>query len=212
MGTSSAKQRILFNAAIAVMTVFAWCQMFFGWGGQGGLLLARGIGAFKYFTVLSNVFSGIVSGWVAFSLARGRAASRWQCTLKLSATTCVALTFLVVAVFLGPPMGWLPMYMGANLWLHLVLPLAAIVEFCLFEQGELQPRADLLALIPVALYGIGYAANVLINGVGEWPQKNDFYGFAQWGLDKTPLVIAVIAAVTWLMARIIIKLRERFLR
>ncbi|MCR4688956.1 MAG: hypothetical protein K5745_05310, partial [Saccharofermentans sp.] len=38
------------------------------------------------------------------------------------------------------------------------------------------------AAVPTLLYGIGYAANILINGMGDaWPYSNDFYGFLNWG-------------------------------
>ena len=63
--------RITINAVIAGMTAVAWVQIALGWGSDGGLLLSVGIESLKYFTVLSNIFSGIVSFVVAERLARG---------------------------------------------------------------------------------------------------------------------------------------------
>ena len=204
--------RITINAAIAGMTAVAWVQMALGWGSDGGLLLSVGIESLKYFTVLSNIFSGIVSFVVAARLARGREVTPVLLAVKLAATTSVALTFTVVVAFLAPLFGWIAMFVGANFWLHLALPLAAIIEFCLFETGELPRGAALMATIPTVLYGAGYYINILINGVGEWPNTNDWYGFLAGGIETGPIVFAVIASATWLLACLIVKLRKRFLR
>ena len=31
------------------------------------------------------------------------------------------------------------------------------------------------------IYGAGYLGNILLNGVGEWPDTNDWYSFMMWG-------------------------------
>ena len=188
--------RIAANAVIALLTLIMLLRMLFGWGGETGLLISHGIAAFKYFTVLSNVFSGAVAAIVAVRCARGGEVAPALLALKLAATASVALTFAVVVAFLAPSLGWLAMYAGVNFWFHLALPLAAIVEFCLLEEGSLPPRAELAATVPMLLYGAVYYANILINGVGEWPNLNDFYGFTQWGMEKAPVVFAVIACAT----------------
>ena len=203
------RARLWSNIAIAVGTALATCQIMFGWGSEGGLLLSSGIGAFKYFTVLSNIFSGGVAAVFAVRLGLGREIGPGLMTLKLAATTSVGLTFLTVVVFLAPKYGLLAMYIGANLWLHLLLPLMAMVGFCLVETGDLLPRATLLATIPMILYGAGYYANIVINGVGEPPHVNDFYGFAQWGMDRTPVVFVVIAVITWGIALVHVLLRGK---
>ena len=209
MAQREQRARFWCNVAIAVGTMLATCQIMFGWGSDGGLLLSSGIGAFKYFTVLSNIFSGIVAAVFAVQLARGRKIGSRLMTLKLASTTSVGLTFLTVVVFLAPMYGWLAMYVGANLWLHLLLPLMAMIGFCLFERGELSRGATLAATLPMILYGAGYYANILANGVGEPPHVNDFYGFMQWGIERAPIVFAVMAAITWTVALVLLILHGK---
>jgi hypothetical protein len=58
-------------------------------------------------------------------------------------------------------------------------------------------------MIPTAIYGSIYLVNILINGVGKWPNSNDWYGFVKWGLGVGILIFVVILFISWIMARII---------
>ena len=116
---------------------------------------------------------------------------------KYAATVSVALTFFVVLLLLGPAYGYDSMYIGANLWFHLLLPLLAIASFCFFEADRPMPlRWTAAATVPMVLYGIGYLANILANGI----PGNDWYGFTAWGMERTPIVFAVMVSVVWLIA------------
>jgi len=43
-----------------------------------------------------------------------------------------------------------------------------------------------------------------MNGVGEWPNTNDWYGFLYFGgMEAAPIVFAVMLFATWLIALII---------
>lgn len=204
--TDVARRRwsLVLNAAIVVLYCFAWCQMMFGWGWEHAPLSGLGLSTLKYFTIQSNLLSAAVSAaCVVFYLRKpGQPLPGSLHGLRLVATTGVTLTLLTVEAFLAPAMyGYPSMHAGANLWFHLVLPLAAIVGFCVFEADRPMPlRWTFAALVPVALYGIGYAANILINGVGTPESTNDWYGFAQWGLAAMPVVFAVMALATWAIA------------
>ena len=193
------RRSLAMNTAIVVLTAFAWSQMMFGWGWEHAPLSGLGLSTLKYFTIQSNLLSAVVSAaCVAFYLRNdGQPLPDWLHGMRLVATTAVMLTFLTVEAFLAPVMyGYPSMHAGANLWFHLVLPLMAAVGFYVFEADRpLSPRWVFAALIPVALYGVGYAANILINGVGTPGHTNDWYGFAQWGLARIPLVFAVMATV-----------------
>ena len=50
------------------------------------------------------------------------------------------------------------------------------------------------------LFGIVYCANILINGVGQAPYTNDWYGFTMWGVQFMPVVFLVMLLATWLFA------------
>ena len=41
---------------------------------------------------------------------------------------------------------------------------------------------------------------LLVNGLGAPGHTNDWYGFAQWGIERMPIVFAVMVVVVWLIA------------
>ena len=92
------------NIAIVALAVFALYIMAF-WDHADALLSSQGVGNLKYFTVLSNVFEGIMSLILAVRLLRVRR-SRAEGVphalylLKLLAAVTVTVTFMVVAVLL----------------------------------------------------------------------------------------------------------------
>ena len=191
---------IALNAAIVVLCAFEWCQMVFGWGWEYAPLSGLGLSSLKYFTIQSNLLSAVVSAaCVVFYLRKpDKPLPGLLHGMRLVATTGVALTFVTVEAFLSPALyGYASMHAGANLWFHLVLPLLAIVSFCVFEADRpLSVRWTFAAIVPMALYGVGYLANILANGI----PGNDWYGFTAWGMERTPIVFAVMALVVWLIA------------
>ncbi|MBR1457212.1 MAG: hypothetical protein IJ594_08670, partial [Oscillospiraceae bacterium] len=111
------------------------------------------------------------------------------------------LTFLVIAAFLGPLYGHRHMYSGSNFWYHLVLPLVSMLEFCLLDtRPALTLRDTLWAGLPALLYGAGYTVNLLVNGIGVWPDTNDFYGFVNWGWGVGFCIFGGIVLASWLLA------------
>ena len=212
---SKARWSLALNVVIAVMTTFAWFQMALGWAGRGAALSAMGIYSLRYFTVLSNLFSGFTSlAVVVWTLRhRGERLPDGLHLLRYVATTSVALTLVTVEVYLAPAFGFGSMHAGANLWFHLLLPLFAIVGLCAFEADRpLTLRASLVAVVPMIVYGAGYLANILINGIGEWPNTNDWYGFTAWGLERAPIVFVIMALVTWLIALALRAINQRVYR
>ena len=158
--------------------------------GDGTGLASSGITNLKYFTVLSNEFCGITAAlWLVFFLL----GKKFPPVLKLTAASAVALTFLIIAAFLAPMYPELDLYENANLWFHLILPLTAVLEFIILRTDEKIPfRYTVISALPALIYGIGYLANILLNGKGEYPDTNDWYGFLNWGY---PVGIAIFAAI-----------------
>lgn len=158
--------------------------------GDGTGLASSGITNLKYFTVLSNEFCGITAAlWLVFFLL----GEKLPPVLKLTAASAVALTFLIIAAFLAPMYPELDLYENANLWFHLILPLTAVLEFIILRTDEKIPfRYTVISALPALIYGIGYLANILLNGKGEYPDTNDWYGFLNWGY---PVGIAIFAAI-----------------
>jgi len=196
------------NLLIAVIVLTAWGRMTFAIDASGALS-ASGLANLKYFTVISNLMEAlaalVMSAWLIRSIrGRARPLSRPMRLLNYAAATSVGLTFTVVATFLGPLYGYANMFSGANLWFHLVVPVAAVFNFCVLDPSGPIPLRDVgIAILPMLVYGIFYTANVLINGIGAWPNTNDWYGFAAGGIGTIPIVFTAITLADLAIALLI---------
>lgn len=192
---------VVLNAAIAVMSVLAWISVVQGHGDDRSLM-THGLASLKYYTVLSNLFSGFVCALYAGALVTdGGVVPAWLLALKLAGASVVMVTFLTVVLFLGPTMGWGNMFKASNFWLHLVLPLAALVDVCLLVPVGALPLAA--TLVPVGLtgaYGVFYLGRIMRYGREHNGVTYDFYGFLRWGENKMALVVGVMLSATWLIA------------
>lgn len=168
-----------------------------------GLLTAFGLQNLRYFTVDSNLFLALVCLAELIAGLMGKT-ELWLERLRYMATVAVALTFTVVAVFFGPFVGFAPLYRNGNLFFHLLIPVAAILSFCLLYRRTVPLRETFLALIPSVLYGIYYTAVLLVRGV-RFPET-DWYGFAAGGLVGSVLSAAGIFLTTWLLALLLRRL------
>lgn len=215
------KRKIAFilNLLVIAFAVIGTILMLF-FRGNNEELLAEGIENYKYFTVLSNEFCGIIA---VVSLVWSLRGKPQPMLAKLMAAAAVGLTFLVIIAFLGPMYGLLKMYRGANFFFHLILPLTAMAEFVLCpaeaetalcpaetaETATIPFRWTLYTMIPVAVYGAGYLGNCMINGIGEWPHTNDFYGFLNWGLPVGLVIFAGIMLAIWGIACVLRAARKK---
>lgn len=174
---------------IVLLTIAGVLVMIFGKTGSGSGLTAKGIGNLKFYTVLTNVFCGMIA-LISIFIKK----SRVMDVLKLTAAAGVMVTFAVIAFFLAPANPGLNLYSGSNLIFHLIEPLTAALEY-LISPKQKQPFVYCVyAAVPTFLYGACYLANLLINGVGgPWPDSNDFYGFLNWGY---PIGMCIFAGIT----------------
>ncbi|MBP5471646.1 MAG: hypothetical protein J6Y12_03125, partial [Lachnospiraceae bacterium] len=144
----------------------------------------------KFFTVLSNIFCGIVA---AVRIVFFIFSKKFPVITKMMSASAVGLTFLIIAAFLQPLYPDLNLYEGGNRYFHLIVPLLAMAEFIIFRAKEKIPfRYTFYSAVLSLAYGIFYLGNILINGVGTWPETNDWYGFLNWGF---PVGIAIFAGV-----------------
>lgn len=189
---------IAINALIPPLSLAAWLWILLGVG-DSGQLAHTGIGSLKYFTVLSNLFSAVVSTIYLIACIQGQTPlAPWLVTLKLVAASAVMLTFLTVTLLLVPLYGWRSMYRGGNLWLHLILPLLAALDCCLFVPIRTIPIAmTLCAMLPTAAYAVFYLWRVFSHDAQGPDPEYDFYGFLRWGKEKTPIVLAAMLLATW---------------
>ena len=163
--------------------------------------IERGFRNFRYFTVLSNVYSGLVAvAYIILLICRRKTESgTLMSILKLTSAAAVGVTFTVVLVFLGPLYGYGRMYKNANLIFHMIMPLVAMIEFVVFpafesgKENAFSLKKCLYAGIPVVLYGTVYLVNIVLGGSdGTYPNTNDFYGFLRWGYPAGILIFVVI--------------------
>ena len=125
--------------------------------------------------------------------------------LKLSGTAAVTVTMLVTVFFLEPTMGryfgWFALFANANLFLHLLNPLAAIATWIRFEKNDrLTKKSVPPAIVPTLLYVVYYVVEVLThieNGVIQ--PGYDWYGFFVLGLKSAIIVLPVFVLFTWLV-------------
>ena len=194
MSKKNQTAEMIFNIIIVIFTVIGIIFMLTGKPGEGALQ-SSGIGNFKFYTVLTNVFCGLVA-LICLVLLVAKKNTDKMAAFKLAAVCGVAITFAVVAFMFGPLYGYPQFYKRGNLFFHLLEPLVAIVEFILIRRKKIPFKYTVIAAVPTLLYGIGYMLNILINGIGgPWPDTNDFYAFLSWGW---PVGIAIFAVITML--------------
>ena len=167
-------------------------------------LAADGWHSIKYFTVQSNLLYGAYAAvFAAAELIYGSADAVPGVfyILKYVFTVGVTLTMLTVLLYLAPVVekSYPPLFKGANLYFHLLVPLLGVISFCFFEkEAEIDLWQTFLGLIPFALYGVFYAVNVLSHAEnGKVDMKYDWYGFVMNGVDKAAIAaLIMIAAAT----------------
>jgi len=186
------KTELTLNLVIVILTVVGVAFMLTG-DPEEGALQASGIGNLKFYTVLTNIFCGVIALVCLVFILLGKDTGKIR-VLKLAAVCGVAITFAVVAFMFGPLYGYPQFYKRGNLFFHLLLPLVAMVEFILVRRPKMPFKHAVFAAIPTLLYGLGYMTNILINGMGgQWPDTNDFYAFLSWGW---PVGIMIFAGIT----------------
>ena len=193
------------NIFLVIAVLGSWIAIFVS---ASGTLMHNGINSLKYFTVLSNLFEGLASVvWLISSRNNGKASARAE-LLKYIAAAAVGLTCVVVLTFLGPLYGYPEMFAGPSLYMHLLTPVIAIAEIIFLSDFTYTRKDNRLVMLSPIVYGVFYLGNNLINGIGEWPDTNDWYFFLAWGYPVGVLIFVVICAVTWLLGLAMRKLHR----
>lgn len=141
---------VALNAAVVLLEIVGFCYNMREGGGT----------VFRYYTVLSNLFAGMISLLFLVFFLRGRGkAPLWAARLRYYATCCLTITFLVVVFVLAPMLEdftlWRLLTKGSMLYQHLLCPVLAIVALTVLERdGRLTRRDIALSLIPTALYAL----------------------------------------------------------
>ena len=152
-------------------------------GGRNGFM--SGTKVFMFFTIQSNILIAIISAIGVCILLKGRDihnfAKAWY-VIKLVGTVSITLTGVVFVFVLAPTLG-AEAWNIHNILTHVVVPLAAIVDFFVISGvTRLKKTNVLFVLIPPILYaiyaGIGFAKGLIFVEVFN---LNYPYFFLNWG-------------------------------
>jgi len=183
---------ILVNGIIFLSTAVI---LALGFREDGRWKLRKGLGAFRYFTVLSNALCAVAALVMALCQAAGSVPPAVM-VLKYLGTASVAVTLATVFLFLGPSQGGFgELLRGSSLYMHLIGPLLAIASFCLLEKGRMSLGTALLGVLPVLAYGAMYLYRVVYAPVSK--RWEDFYGFNKGG--RWPIAFGAMVAGTLLI-------------
>lgn len=173
------------------------------------------VSAFRYYTVLSNLFLAITSGimFVYFILLAKKKVSeipKWVYIVKLCGVTATTITFLIVVFVLTPGLAMgvnvgekvtvVFLYTGGNLIFHLITPILAIVSFLLFEtRKNIKLPQITFSLIFTGLYEIFYTTDVYLKYLPSSWGAHDWYGFAGT-VVPVPVLLILYLGLTFLVA------------
>ena len=200
------KYSLISNIVIVLMVIFATWMMFTGFTfmGESMVLSSSKQSMFKFYTVDSNVLMGIVSSIFIYYLVKNKEIPRWLYSLKLLGTVGVALTFFTVVFYLAPTTkyGFLSMFLNANLFYHLLVPLLSMITFECFEKTNTLDMKDVFfGMSSMILYGIFYVFNVFTHMEnGHVSYLYDWYFFAQGGVLGCIIVFSIILVITFLIS------------
>ena len=206
------KKSLIINSMITFFVMLAAIFMFLGIKFMPGktLLEVSKIGMLKFYTVESNILMAISSFIFAIyeiKLLKKQIKEipKKVYILKFVSTSAITLTFLITLVFLVPKYGLYAMYNNNNLFLHLIVPVLAIITYILYEHHQNEYRYAIYGIIPMFIYSIYYITRILINlNNGGLTFKYDFYRFLQGNINNIFIIAPIIYLVSYLISLFLI--------
>lgn len=214
------KVSICLNILIAVFTIVASIIMFTGFEfmhGRAAILETTKIGMFKFYTVDSNIFMGLVALIFLLEEIKALKGNTKEIKpifyiLKLAGTIGVTLTFLVVFGYLGiiAEGGIFSLLMNSNLFFHLIIPVLSIISFIFFEKtNKIKFKHTFFSLIPTCFYMIFYTTNIIIHMENyKVSPIYDWYWFVQNGVQTAFIVEPVMFLITYTISLALYKLNK----
>jgi len=211
------KTSLILNILIVILVTLATIFMFTGFKfmPSNDLLKATSIEMFKFFTVDSNILTGISSlVLIIYEIKllnkKIKKIPNGVYVFKLMGTSSLCLTFITTAVFLTPHYGFYAMYNNSNLLYHLIIPILAIISYIFYEKHNAKYRYALLGTIPMIIYSIYYTSMIIIHlNSGGLTYKYDFYGFLGGNIHHIWIVLPIIYFITYLMSLLLVHLNKK---
>ena len=206
--TPDIRRIILLLTDILVVLSVTWSVTGMATVRSEGLLVSGGWSAFKYYTVLSNVFCALacLASAICCMVRKTHVLPKGLYLFRLMGSSVVSVTFVVVLIFLGPLYGYGPMFSGVCFWLHLFAPVMGIAGQIACEPEKPMPvKSTFWALVPTFAYGCFYIGVNAAGWTGTADPKTDFYAFLRWGWAVGILMFMVVFLINWLAAFILAK-------
>lgn len=145
-----------------------------------------GWNVFLYFTIQSNLWIAILDIVALALIAKGtslKAESRTYSLAQLIFTVSITLTGVVFCFVLAPTMPQGTAFVPANVLTHVIVPLAAVIDFIVCrKQYTFRWQDSLYSTIPAWYYlafaSIGYVLNWPFSAGANYP-----YFFLNWGSE-----------------------------
>lgn len=156
--------------------------------------------SYHMFTILANMFAGIAAALcIPYAVDGLRYDNyhlpRWVVNVLYTATTGVALTFLIAVTVLSPMTSYYRMMLYSNnILFHTINPIIAILLFIFINSDhKVSFRSTFLAIAPVVLYAALYFVLVFVIGEenGGWRDHYQIRDITQY----VPLPLVVLGMV-----------------
>lgn len=206
------KLSLIFNIIIFILVIIGIIFMTCGIKimGEDIVLSNSSIEAFKYFTVDSNLFMGIVAIIFAYYdyliiTKKKKEIPTSLYAFKHLATTSVLLTFAVTVCYLAPfsEYEFLAFFRNSNLFFHLIVPILSVIVYVLYEKKNQDGKIVKYGLIPMAIYSVFYISSYLIHLGSDSIKDYDWYHFFQNGVIGSIISIVLVLLVTFILSYVL---------
>lgn len=162
--------------------------------------LRDGITLFKWYTVLSNIFTAVISLiFVIFAFKKSEMPV-WVSKFRYITTCTVTLTIIVVATILAPthgPGGHKEMMLQSfGLHLHTLCPLLSIIGLLALEKPEITLKDSFYAILPT----LGYALVLIILNCANVLEGPYFFLLVKKnGALKTAMWVVILCSAAYVI-------------
>ncbi|MCI2068015.1 MAG: hypothetical protein LKJ88_00340 [Bacilli bacterium] len=149
---------LILNSITAIFEIAALIIMFIGFGDEQHA--ASSFHMFQFFTNDSNILLLLAALFLIYFevkslITKTDSIPNWVYVFKLLASVGTTLTFLTVMFYLLPVVGVGMIGTFGMASLHIVCPLAAMISFIFFENGEkIVFKSVFLGIVPAAIYAL----------------------------------------------------------
>ena len=171
------------------------------------------ISVYLYFTVMSNLFVGLVAlieiPFFCKSIAKRRdQIPTFLYAAKLTAVTTVTITMGTALSWLAIQLGFETIIKGSQLFLHIIIPSLALLSFVIIEsQAKIKFRHVFWVVLPVLLYAGFYFSAIFFFDIGA----KDWYMFAYDYVEgvrseNINIVKSIISIVSFVLGPIVLSI------